>query len=241
MPKNKLKPQSDPEALRLLWAEWLSRMSRDIRDLLTKQQIFWELQKIAKRNKEMLSNGLFFDWMCKNYMVAASVTARRFVDQASDTESLRIMLDQILGNPGIINRRSHNTLYGEHLTSTSDNDFDKLVGKGVEVLSQEEIQTDINLIDHADSKADKIRIYVNKNIAHFINPKKIKKLPILNELDKAIEDVFQLVAKYSLLISGRLVDRPPLGNDWRAVLYKPWIKGMEVKLDEEDKASSGLQ
>ena len=234
MPKNKRNPQADAETLRLQWRGWLERMSREIRDLLIKKQLFWELQKIAKENEEILSPGLFFDWMCKNYMVAASVTARRFVDHSPDSESLWIMLDQILKNPGIINRDSHNTLYGKHLKFTSDNDFDRLVGEGVGVLSQEQIQSDMNLIDHADSEAKKIRKFVNEKIAHFTSPKEYKKLPTLNDLNKAIEDIFQLIGKYSLLICGRLVEPPPLGNDWRAALYKPWIKGMEATLDEEN-------
>jgi len=234
MSKNKHSPQADPETLRLRWRGWLERMSREIRDLLIKKQLFWELQKIAKENEEILSPGLFFDWMCKNYMVAASVTARRFVDHSSDSESLWIMLDQILKNSGIINRDSHNALYGGHNKSISDIDFDRLVGNGVDVLSQEQIQSDMDLIDHADSKAKKIRKFVNKKIAHFTSPKEYKKLPTLNNLDRAIEDIFQLVGKYSLLLCGSLVEQPPLGNDWRAALYKPWIKGMEATLDEEN-------
>jgi len=230
MPKNRRNRQADPENLHIQWRGWLDRMSQEIRDLLIKKELFWELQKIAEENEKILSPGLFFDWMCKNYMVAASVTARRFVDHRSDSE----MLDQILKNPGIINRDSHNTLYGEHLKFASDRDFDGLVGNGVDVLSQDQIQSDINLIDHADSEAKKIREFVNKNIAHFTNPKEHKQNPYLNELDKAIEDIFQLVGKYSLFLCGRLVDRPPLGNDWRAALYKPWIKGMEATLDEEN-------
>ena len=144
------------------------------------------------------------------------------------------MLDQILNNPGIINRDSHNALYGKDLKWHSDKDFNKLVGKGVDVLSQEQIQSDMDLIDHADSEAKKIRKFVNKKIAHFTSPKEFEKLPTLNNLDKAIEDIFQLVEKYSLLLCGQLVKPPPLGNDWRAVLYRPWIKGMEAKLDEKN-------
>jgi len=227
MPKNRHSPQVDPETLRIQWRGWLERMTKEIRDLLKKKQLFWELQKIAEENKEILSPGLFFDWMCKNYMVAASVTARRFVDHHSDSESLRIMLDQILKNPGIINRDSHNVLYGEDFKFISDRDFDRLVGEGVDVHSNVQIQSDINLIDHADSEAKKIRKFVNKKIAHFTNPEEYKQNPNLNELDKAIDDIFQLVGKYSLLLCGNLVEQPHLGNGWRAVLYKPWIKESE--------------
>jgi len=234
MPKNNHKSQIDPETLRLQWKGWLEKMSPVLQDLLTKKQLFWELQKIAEENKEILSPGLFFNWMCMNYMDAASVAARRFVDHRSDSESLWLMLDQILKNPSVINRDSHNALYGEHNKSISDIDFDGLVGEGVEVLSQGQIQSDMNLIDHADSEAKKIREYVNKKIAHFTSPEEHKQNPYLNELDKAIEDIFKLVGKYSLLLCGRLVERPPLGNDWRATLYKPWIKGMEATLDEEN-------
>lgn len=235
MPKNKHDLQADPDALLLGWRGWLERMSTDIRDLLTKKQLFWELQKIAEENEEILSQGLFFDWMCKNYMIAASVATRRFVDHSPDSESLWIMLDQILKSPGIINRDSHNALYGPHLKIESDRDFDSLVGGGVAVLSQEQIQSDVDLIDHADSEAKKIRKFVNENIAHYFTPpKENKPNPFLNDLNKAIEDIFQLVEKYSLLIVGNFMGRPSLGNDWRAALYKPWIKGMEATLDEEN-------
>jgi len=234
MPKNKHDSQADPETLRLRWRGWLERMSPEIRDLLTKKQLFWELQKIAEENEEILSPGLFFNWMCTNCMVAASVTTRRFVDHHPDSESLWIMLVQILKNPGIINRDSHNALYGGHNKSISDIDFDRLVGEGVEVLSQDQIKVDIDLIDHADSKARKIRLYVNEEIAHFTSLEEYKQNPYLNELNKAIEDIFKLVGKYSLLLCGLLVERPPLGNDWRAALYKPWIKGMEATLDGDD-------
>src|SRR5712671_5668152 len=106
-PKAAKQVSADHPKLRRRWKEWLWRMRGDLTDLLGKREIFWELQEIAKENPKVLSPGSFFDWMCRNYIVAITVGVRSFMDQSRDSHSLWRLLYEILENPGVIDRASH--------------------------------------------------------------------------------------------------------------------------------------
>ena len=91
-PKTFKRNAADHPRLRRRWRRWLPHMRRDLTDLLGKREIFWDLQEIAKENQRILASGSFFDWMCRNYIVALTVGIRSFMDQSRDSQSLWRML-----------------------------------------------------------------------------------------------------------------------------------------------------
>lgn len=214
----------DHFGLRRRWKRWLSRMRRDLADLLGKQEIFWDLQGVARENPRILKPGSFFDWMCRNYVVAMTVGIRSFVDQHPHSQSLWRMLYQLLENPEVIDRATHVQMYpstpiGLDLGHAS---FDAIVGPRRTYLSERSIRADLRNLEDA---SERVRRLVNKRVAHRANTGEIRRLPTFNELDAALSKLDQVFCKYNLLLTGEGISslRATRQYDWREVLREAWV------------------
>jgi hypothetical protein len=210
--------------LRHRWRSWLSPLSLELNNLKWKQDIFWKLQDISKQNNELLKPGDFFNWMCDNYSIAVPVSVRRFDDQDKRSRSLWRILYEILENPGIISRQAHLRLYGKDQKSLGNTTFDYLVGPGQELLSQRQVRSDLKKLE---DDAGRIRLLVNKRIAHFTKPGDIRKLPKYEDLDKALDTIVKVLSKYTLLLTGKNIsvsfEDEERSTHWMKVLIKPWL------------------
>lgn len=206
------------------WRRWLPSMSADITDLFSKKEIFWDLQEVAKENNKLLNKGIFFDWMCRNYVISQTVGIRSFVDQSRGSHSLWRMLYEILEHPGVISRAAHVEMYrdspmGEELGHMS---FNSVVGKSAKRLGQNAIRADMRRLEDA---CERIRRFVNKRIAHRTHATEIRRLPIFDELDEALRVIDEIFCKYNLLLraQGLSTCEAVHQEDWREVLWEPWI------------------
>jgi hypothetical protein len=208
-------------------------MRRDLTDLLGKREIFWDLQEVAKKNKAVLSPGDFFDWMCRNYVIAISVGIRSFLDQR-DSRSLWRMLYEMLEHPGVLNRTAHVQMYVSipgaeygHLT------FDHVVGSGQSSLSPKAIRGDLRKIEDA---SERVRRFVNKRIAHRAPPGALRRLPKFNELDAALDTLDSVFCKYDLLLAAHSSAsmHATRQHNWQQVLWEPWIpRGSKLHPDSQ--------
>lgn len=219
----KLDPSLHPR-LWQRWRKWLPRMSADLTDMLGKREMFWDLQEVAKENPKILQSGSFFDWMCRNYVVAQTVAIRSFMDQSRDSHSLWRMLFEILEHPGVISRAAHvrmyrNTPLGEELGHMS---FNAAVGKDSKQLGQNAIRADMRRLEDV---SERVRRFVNKRVAHRTSPGEIRRLPKFDELDSALEALDEIFCKYNLLLraQGLTTCHATRQYDWREVLWEPWV------------------
>lgn len=206
------------------WRRWVLAMRSELTDLYGRKEIFWDLQDVAKENPEILKNGSFFDWMCRNYIAAQAVGVRRFVDQDRKSHSLWRLLYEILEHPHSITRAAHvrmyrNTPIGERLGHLS---FDNVVGKGRLELGPAAIRRDLKRLEDA---SDRIRRFVNKRVAHFTTSGSIRRLPKLNELDGTLDVIDEVFRKYDLLLTARgsTSSHATRQYDWKQVLWEPWV------------------
>jgi len=218
------------------WRSWLPRIKSDMTDILGKREIFWELQAIAEENPKILNPGEFFDWMCRNYMDAVTVGARRFTDQDKRSHSLWRILYEILENPGVINRRAHITLYREtpREMDLGNHTFNAIVGREKNILSQTQIRSDLQTIEKVD---ERIRKLVNKRVAHLTNPGAIRRLPTFKDLDKALDTYDKILCKYNTLLTaaGMASAFATRQGYWMDSLLDPWV-GPKSKLYNKLKA-----
>jgi hypothetical protein len=198
-------------------------MRRDLSELFAKQEIFWDLQEVAKENKNVLAPGAFFDWMCQNHVVAVSVGIRSFVDQRIDSRSLWRMLYEILEHRDSITRDFHVQMYARapgleygHRT------FDNVVGRGRTTLRERDIRSDLRRIENA---SERVRRFVNKRIAHRTAPGEMRRLPKFNELDAALTALDEVLCKYNLLLTAQGMDtvKATRQYSWQDVLHAPWV------------------
>lgn len=206
------------------WRKWLPRMRSDITDMLGKRDVFWELQDVAKENPKILNPGNFFDWMCRNYVIAQTVGIRGLVDQHKHSHSLWRLLFEILEHPGVLDRNTHVRMYrssplGETLGHMS---FNAAVGRGSKCLGLRVVRADLRRIEDA---SERVRRFVNKRVAHRTSPGEIRKLPTFDEIDTALETLDEIFCKYNLLLTaqGMTTCHATRQHEWREVLLEPWV------------------
>ena len=199
-------------------------MSDDLSDLFRKQEIFWQLQEVASNNPAVLRRGAFFQWMCNNYVVAFSVRLRAFVDQSKNSHSLWRLLYEALENPGIINIKTHSNLYRSTPLGTEFGDrcFRNIAGEKAQKLTQRAIRGDLRKLENSSNR---LRRFVNKRVAHRNSPGAIRRLPTFNEVDSTLAEIDRIYCKYNSLLSASGVEscKATAQDDWRSVLWEPWI------------------
>lgn len=200
-------------------------MRIDLTDMLDKRDTFWELQEVAKENPRILNPGSFFDWMCRNYVVAQTVGIRSLVDQSRGSHSLWRLLFEVLEHPGILDRGMHVRMYrssplGEELGHMS---FNAVAGRGSKCLSQRATRTELRRIENV---SERVRRFVNKRVAHRTNPGEIRRLPTFDEIDAALTTLDEVFCKYNLLLTaeGMSTCHATRQYEWRQVLLEPWVK-----------------
>jgi hypothetical protein len=199
-------------------------MSNELADLHGKREIFWELQEIAKENPDFRNPGAFFDWMCRNYIVAMAIGIRSFVDYRKDVHSLGRILYELLENPKAITRKSHVALYRGMSTDFDfgNSTFNSIVGRDKGYLLERSVRSDLKKIEDASYK---VRKYANKRIAHRAPPGQLRKNPTFNELDSALDEIDKVFCKYRCLLLAECADSSKATRqyNWMSVLYEPWI------------------
>jgi len=214
-------PKKHAQLRRRLRYSFLPTLNSQLSDLLEKRNIFWQLQDIAKENKEILKPGTFFDWMCSNYNYAITVGIRKFDDQDSRSRSLLNMLSLILKHPGVIKRSNHKAMYRKGYKALGGVTFDKLVGRGIKRLPQLLIRSDIRNLKIAIKR---IRRVVNKDFAHFGIAGSIRKYLTYSEVEKALDTIEEILNKYNLLLTGINQEFDFKNDSWKQVLQKQWVK-----------------
>jgi len=224
-PKSFNTSAGDHARLRRRWRRWLPVLESDISHLLGKKEIFWDLQKVAKENRDVLS--AFFEWMCSNYIIAAAIEIRALADRRNDVHSLWRMLYEILEHPGVINRRGHSALYPDSPPARefnmADHTFDLVAGKRSLVLRQRDIRADLRELEDV---SERVYTFVNKRLAHRAPKGELRRLPRFNEVDHAMATIDRIFCKYNLLLTAKGMSSTfaTRQDNWMAVLYDPWIK-----------------
>lgn len=225
-PKKYNLDKSGYSKLRTKWRKWLPDLATNLSEIIAKKEIFWELQEIAKENKNILKQPNFFEWMCQNYIDSVSIGIRKFTDHDRRSRSLWVMIFQILECPGIISRKSHVSHYTEKVHKEFDMGnitFDNVVGKNKPCLTQTQIKSDLKQLEDAN---ERIKRFVNKRIAHFNTSGSIRRLPTFKELDNALDVIDKLFCKYNLLLtaSGEESMHAERQVNWTEVLWDAWVK-----------------
>lgn len=216
-------PQEHPR-LRKRWKRWLPDMRRDMSEILSKQEIFWDLQEVAKENRKILNPGDFFDWMCHNYIGSITISVRSFIDHTKNSRSLWRMLYEILENPGVISRESHARMYASSPFGIDFGRqcFNNALGGDFRFLPQRAIRSDIRKLEIT---SERIRRFANKRVAHRTKRSELRRLPKFHELDLAIDNLDKTLCKYNFLLTGQgeQTFHATRQYDWREVLRAPWI------------------
>ena len=212
----------DDDKLFVKWDGWLEEILADIRELLISRDIFWEMQQIIKANPRIHTPNAFFRWMARIYGNDAAIGIRRQqdIDDRNKPITLSRLLKDIQNNPQVLSRDRYVALYREDMKELGHRNFDEIVGGGRDYINPEMVSNDL---EQLGDKAQNIKGYVNKRIAHF-DKYPPRELPTFKEVDECLELFEDLLKKYLLIFRAATYEILPIRNyDWKQIFREPWI------------------
>ncbi len=205
------------------WLRWLKIIHDDVRQLLVKRNIFWEVQKIIKNNKELHKPSSFYDYLGDTYIAYITIGIRRQIKVNNQSVSFSRLLTELIETPTVLSRKYYTGLYkGSVVEDLADKDFDRFCIKGESHISKAMVIADLKELNKA---ASIIEDFTDKRIAHH-DKRKPKVLPKFNEVDACIDVLDKLYTKYHLIFHAGVMDTvmPTYQYDWKEIFEVPWVK-----------------
>ncbi len=205
------------------WIKWLKVIHDDIQSLLVSRNVFWEVQKIIKNNKDIQKPSAFYKYLGDTYVAYAAIAIRRQVKSDKQSISFVRLLEEIAGDPAILSRTYYKNLYvGSAVEMFADGDFDKFAGVNKDHICPLMVRTDL---ERLKLKAKSIEDFADKRIAHH-DKKQPKNLPTFSEVDDCINHLDQMYVKYHLVFHASSMTSlmPVYQYDWKRIFRVPWLK-----------------
>ena len=221
LPRAVLQADGSDSTRRKKWDRWLAELRREVGHALLAQEIFWQLQALAKQHPNSISPSALFDWMCWNHIEISALRVRRFLDQDRRSRSLIRLLREMYERPSAINQAFHASLYERTPFGVAYGAkcFEQSAKTKSGRLSLIQLRSQISNLGRI---SDRIRYVVDKRIAHTDERFSKRVRPTLNELTTAFAEIDRLVCHYSFLLTGSHWDtcKPERQEDWRPRLLQ---------------------
>jgi hypothetical protein len=189
-------PASDTRHQR--WCGWLKDIDTDLTDVALARSVWRTINTIVAEHPGMPPS-LLFDAQARNYAAAQAVAVRRQVDHDSHSVTMIRLLEEIRDNTEVLSRQRYVAMFPwgmQHLGDSQFNDWAETSGSCVEAAF---VTKDI---DTLVGVTDTIRKYVNRHIAHLDERRSRITIPSFNDLDVAIDLLFELFRKYNVVLTG---------------------------------------
>jgi hypothetical protein len=214
---------------------WLEQITRELQQLAVYNHIFWELQKIIRKNKKLLNTpSVFSQFIGVSFQVFAASSVRRQSDASPKVISLRRFLCELKTYPHLLSRDYYKTMFTNPNIPAEipDLEYDRLVGKGRSQLDPKKIEKEIKQLG---KRTELIHHYVNKMIAHTAVAGLKKAPPKLRDFDLCLRWFEKTVKRYTLLLTAISVRGllPTFQYDWAEIFTFPWITPKSTKSRRE--------
>lgn len=207
------------------WIKWIDNIKVEVRNILVKRQIFWEVNEIYKSNQELKPSDIYYQYLGDTYKAFVSMGIRRQLKIDKSSISLRRLLSEIQDRPKLLSRKYYISLYDAAAINDSKraNDFfsNLIDNKSSSFVPKEMVKEDIKKLRKTSLT---IEAFGDKFIAHNDKKKPIK-LPLFQEVDDCIDLIDGLCCKYLNLLKaeGNITLSPTIQNHWKNVFEIPWI------------------
>lgn len=214
--------------IRRKWRRWLERIGDDVGWLLTSHDIFEEIQRILKSNKNIQTPALLHRWIVDNYAARVSIGIRRLSDHDKRAISLYRLIKEISENPDALTRDWFASQYqkGMRQLGLADQAFNNFANKEGKTVSKYKVKRDMKRLE---KDTNRIRKFANKWIAHCDINRTSLQVPTYKDVNRALSDVDRLFCKYWLLLTrgGMTTRKLSIMYDWKEPLRHPWIEMTE--------------
>lgn len=196
--------------------------------LLTRRE--WDTVFDYVKDRSEIVTSLVFFIRSRNYIAAQTMSIRSLTDSDTGTDSLVTWLKSLAQNASMISKRDMEDFYLETFPTI----------QGTPLLSHVAFDSNYRIDPHpvqmeVDSllqKADKVRTYADKYVAHADMNRNDYSPPDLGDLHDVIDSLDITFCKYELMLTGG--DRHQgsaeliINRDWMSPYYQPWIKNQRT-------------
>ena len=203
------------------WINWLKIIESEIYDLVLTKDIFWQVQDLIRKNKEIQKPSIFYRYMGDTYVSHVIIGIRRQLKIDSQSISSARLLSEISQDPKRVTRKYFVSLYkGSAVEDIADKDFDKFCGADPSYISQKMVEDDLNSLKKA---ANKCEDFADKRVAHR-DKRDPKSLLRFGDVDDCIDFLDKLYCKYNLIFHAEWTGslKPSYLTDWKAIFDHPW-------------------
>ena len=210
-------------SVRRRWRNWIKRLEKELEWIIRSTHIYKEIGDIVKNNQSIQKPYDVHNWIKLNYVESTFVGLRKLMDHDTRSISLYHLLKEIEANPQVITRASHLSFYSKQNKLIGNKSFDRIAGVGSNKLPKNVPKNDIKQLKKAE---ERIRIIVNKKIAHLDRNNLKRKFPTFHEVVDVISLFENTFLKYQLLLTADAPSHmlPTWQYDLKSVFLKPWLK-----------------
>lgn len=207
------------------WKEEIKRITNDVTDTIESQFIFKRLREIVAANPKISTDNLFWDHLVASFGADLVLGITRQVDTRTEVISLLKLLNDILGNSGIITKQWYGDQYEQSSVlgrAFGDQSFAGHFGSG-DNLDVAMLKKDIQNLTSATAKIARFR---HTRIAHKNTDERLIINLNFTEVGEALKVVEDLVIRYQLLLnqSGYSQLMPTITYNWESIFRTPWIE-----------------
>jgi hypothetical protein len=204
------------------WIKWLKLINDEITQLVIAKDIFWSIQELIKKNKDIQKSSSFYEYLADTYIAFIVMGIRRQIKNDQRSISFIHLLSEMAEEPQVISRKYFKSLYkGSAVESLADHDFNQFCkNAGDEFISQEMV---INDICRLREVARVLEEFADKMVAH-LDKKKLKVIPSFQNVNEAIDFLDKLYIKYHLMFHAGSMETlmPVYQYDWQQIFDFPW-------------------
>jgi hypothetical protein len=202
------------------WQGWIEVIADDVDALHQSRETFgvvvgeYEKKYPESGPRWSLRDSVLYHWIGDLFSSRAAISVRRQADpeRRSDAISLGRLLAEIAANPDVLTRDRFHDLFRDQGFSQEHVDqwFDKFAGEGQPRLPKDVVLADIERLEEASQV---VRTYADKRIAHW-DRRAPTTLATWGDLDRAIDTLWQLAAKYRRILRNETMIREAYPPDW---------------------------
>jgi hypothetical protein len=210
-------------------AAWLEVIRHDLERIAISNYMFWELQKIVRRNRRLRKMpGLYFQWTAWCFVDSTVIGVRRQLKNRSAHNkciSLRGVLQEIYDYPDLVSR-AHYLSFFKALpawqSQVAEEHFDRMAGKGGERVRLSILGRDIRRLETKALAATEK--WADRRTAHW-NQGNVPP-GTFNNLKTGLRTLESVLQRYLVLITGNAPTQlvPAIQFDWQEPLTIPWIR-----------------
>ena len=215
------------------WIRWLEQaIQPQVIEMLHRRYVYEAVSEITKRNDSLPPSSVF-DFISGTYAVTQSMAVRRQVEAGGRVVSLGTLLTEIANDP--------ERLTIEWYLARGDNDDRRhFAHVWASTFADEEMRFDPRRVladlDTLTTTSSAVKQYVDTHLAH-TDRKPLASLPIMGDLNGAMDTIGELFHKYAGLLSGvhwATLVPVPQGN-WLAVFLEPWARDRDLLVEINSK------